>query len=244
MLGDESLCASCRRNLTQWRDSRPTNEKYFRLANSRGKRCLNKVLIAGQNRELALFRRNSSEFSPLFRLLENVFLGDCLSCLLRYLEAQTNQLAKHATTQTNFTCETFCGNDCWNVIFPKKLSDKWVLKLFQLAYNRLFHMSKLSMERHRTQMPCDFVNKLNAKGRKAIHKPHSKPNAVGNNSGNWNSIFHSSGMWRGGAMYRRLTRQWSYLHRWFLKKYLSQIHFSYYFFLLLLEIAKICHIMI
>ena len=89
MLGDESLCASCRRNLTQWRDSRPTNEKYFKLANSRGKPCLNKVLIAGQN-----------------------------------------------------------------------------LKLFQLAHNRLFHMSKLSMERHCTQMPCDFVDNLNAKGRK------------------------------------------------------------------------------
>ena len=89
MLGDESLCASCRRNLTQWRDSRPTNEKYFKLANSRGKPCLNKVLIAGQN-----------------------------------------------------------------------------LKLFRLAYNRLFHMSKLSMERHGTQTPCDFVDKLNVKGRK------------------------------------------------------------------------------
>ena len=89
MLGDESLCASCRRNLTQWRDSRPTNEKYFKLANSRGKPCLNKVLIAGQN-----------------------------------------------------------------------------LKLFRLAYNRLFHMSKLSMERYRTQMPCEFVDKLKTKGRK------------------------------------------------------------------------------
>ena len=89
MLGGESLCASRRRNLTQWRDSRPTNEKYFKLANSRGKPCLNEVLIAGQN-----------------------------------------------------------------------------LKLFRLAYNRLFNMSKLSMERHRTQMPCDFVDKLNAKGRK------------------------------------------------------------------------------
>ena len=86
MLGDESLCASCQRNLTQWRDSRPTNEKYFKLANSRGKPCLNKVLIAGQN-----------------------------------------------------------------------------LKLFRLAYNRLFHMSKLSMERHRTQMLCDFVDKLKDK---------------------------------------------------------------------------------
>ena len=80
---------SCRRNLTQRRDSRPTNEKYFKLANSRGKPCLNKVLIAGQN-----------------------------------------------------------------------------LKLFRLAHNRLFHMSKLSMERHCTQMPCDFVDNLNAKGRK------------------------------------------------------------------------------
>ena len=90
MLGDDSLFASCRRNLTQWRDSRPTNEKYLRLTNSRGKPCLNKVLIPAQN-----------------------------------------------------------------------------LKLIRLAYNRLFHMSKLSMERHRrTQMPCDFVDKLNAKGRK------------------------------------------------------------------------------
>ena len=89
MLGDESLCASCRRNLTHWRDSWPTNEKYFKLANSRGKPCPNKVLIAGQN-----------------------------------------------------------------------------LKLFRLAYHRLFNMSKLSMERHLTQMPCDFVDKLKAKGRK------------------------------------------------------------------------------
>ena len=88
MLGDESLCASCPRNLTQWRDRRPTNKKFFKLANSRGRPCLNKVLIAGQN-----------------------------------------------------------------------------LKLFRLAYNRLFHMSKLSMERHRTQMSCDFVDNLNVKGR-------------------------------------------------------------------------------
>ena len=89
MLSDELLCDSCRRNLTQWRDSRLTNEKYFKLANSRGRPWLNEVLIAGQN-----------------------------------------------------------------------------LKLFRLAYNRLFHMSKLSKERHRTQMPCDFVDKLNAKGTK------------------------------------------------------------------------------
>ena len=80
MLGDESLCASCRRNLTHWPDSRPTNEKYFKLANSRGKPCPKEVLIAG-----------------------------------------------------------------------------WNLKLFRLAYHRLFHMSKLSMERHLTQMQCDFA---------------------------------------------------------------------------------------
>ena len=89
MLGDESLCASCRRNLTQWRDSRPTNEKYFKLANSRGKRCVNKVLIAGQN-----------------------------------------------------------------------------LKLFRLAYSRLFHMSKLSMNVIAHRRRVTFVYKLNAKKRK------------------------------------------------------------------------------
>ena len=40
-------------------------------------------------------------------------------------------------------------------------------------------------------------------------------------------------------MYCRLTRQWSYLRRWFLKKYFLQPYFSYYFvFFLLLGIAK------
>ena len=41
------------------------------------------------------------------------------------------------------------------------------LKLLRLAYHRLFNMSKLSMVLHLlTQMPCDFVDKLKAKGRK------------------------------------------------------------------------------
>ena len=48
-------------------------------------------------------------------------------------------------------------------------------------------------------------------------------------SRNRNSTFHSFGMWRGGGVHCRLTRQWSYLHCWFLKKYFLQIHFSYYF---------------
>ena len=43
-----------------------------------------------------------------------------------------------------------------------------------------------------------------------------QPNAVGNNSRNWNSIFHSFRMWREGVVYCRLTRQRSYLHCWFL----------------------------
>ena len=73
-----------------------------------------------------------------------------------------------------------------------------------------------------------------------------QPIAVGNNSRNRNSIFHSFGMWRGGGVYCRLTRQWLYLHRWFLKKYFLQIHFSYFFafFFLLLGIAKISDTMI
>ena len=65
-------------------------------------------------------------------------------------------------------------------------------------------------------------------------------------SRNRNSTFHSFGMWRGGGVYCRLTRQWLYLHRWFLKKYFLQIHFSYFFafFFLLLGIAKISDTMI
>ena len=56
-----------------------------------------------------------------------------------------------------------------------------------------------------------------------------QPSAVGNNSKNRNSIFHFFGMWRGGGVYCRLTSQWSYLHRWFLKSIFLQIHFSYCF---------------
>ena len=48
VLGDESLtfCASCRRNLTLWRESRPTNGKHLKIANSRGKPFLNNAPIA------------------------------------------------------------------------------------------------------------------------------------------------------------------------------------------------------
>ena len=48
VLGDESLtfCASCRCNLTRWQESRPTNGKYFKIANSRGKPFLNNAPIA------------------------------------------------------------------------------------------------------------------------------------------------------------------------------------------------------
>ena len=48
VLGDESLTfyASCRCNLTRWRESRPTNGKYFKIANSRGKPFLNNAPIA------------------------------------------------------------------------------------------------------------------------------------------------------------------------------------------------------
>ena len=86
-----SRCVLRAGGMTPWRDSLPTNEKYFKLAKSRGKPCPNKVLIAEQNH-----------------------------------------------------------------------------KLFRLANHRLFNMSKLSMVRHLTQMPCDFVDKLKAKGRKLL----------------------------------------------------------------------------
>ena len=43
VLGDGSLCSSCRRNLSRWREKRPTNGKYFNTPNSRGKPGLNKA---------------------------------------------------------------------------------------------------------------------------------------------------------------------------------------------------------
>ena len=117
VLGDEWLCASCRRNLTRWRESRPTDGKYFKIANSRGKRFLNNAPIARQNRKFALFSRNLSEIAPLFQLPEDVFL--------EVAAFWTFQISwgwdKHAATQTKFACQTSYGNCCWNGIFQTKL---------------------------------------------------------------------------------------------------------------------------
>ena len=87
---------------------------------------------------------------------------------------------------------------------------------------------------------------VNGQLQRAYAQTTQQPHAVSSNSSNRNSIFHSFGMWRGGGVYCRLTRQWLYLHRWFLKKYFLQIHFSYFFafFFLLLGIAKISDTMI
>ena len=73
VFGDESLRASCRRNLTRWRESRPADGKYFKIANSRGKPFINNAPIARQNRKFALFSRNLSEIAPLNQLPEDVF---------------------------------------------------------------------------------------------------------------------------------------------------------------------------
>ena len=94
------------------------------------------MLIAGQKQKLALFRRNSSEFSPLFRLLEDMFLDDCLYCRFRYLEGQTNQLDKDALSvetisetwfsRNNYSMNEFSNSSGWPTIgFSTCLNSRW-----------------------------------------------------------------------------------------------------------------------
>ena len=107
MLGDGSLCSSCRRNLSRWREKRPTSGNYFKTPNSRGKPGLNKAPIARKNRKLALLTRNLSEISPLFQLPEDVFFGGCcLSGRFRYLKVETNMQPRKPNLHVKLSLES------------------------------------------------------------------------------------------------------------------------------------------
>ena len=168
VLGDESLtfCASCRRNLTRWRESRPTNGKHLKIANSRGKPFLNNAPIAWPNRKLALFRRNLSEISSLFQLPEGVFfVGCCFFGRFRYLEVETNmQPCKPNYLHVKLSVENIVGT--W--FSRQNHLDESVLSNSSLAY-KLFYLFKVSTERNRAQL-FDFVDKLKAKGNKLLEE--------------------------------------------------------------------------
>ena len=116
------------------------------------------MLIAGENWKVALFKNISSECSPVFRLLEDVILDDCLQ--IAYRGSDKPELAKHAATQKN---KLHMPNFLWKLLLKRLM--RWMsLKLFRLAYSRLFHVSTFWMGRHR-QMRWHFVDKLNVKGR-------------------------------------------------------------------------------
>ena len=115
------------------------------------------MLIAGENWKVALFKNISSEFSPVFRLLEDVLLDDCLQ-ISRGSDKPVGETCSHAKNKLHRS------NFLWKLLRKRLMRWRWVLKLFRLAYNRLFHVSTLWMGRHR-QMPWHFVDKLNAKGR-------------------------------------------------------------------------------
>ena len=118
------------------------------------------MLAAGQNREswhcLGGIHPSSPHFFAYWKMCfwMTAFLVSWDISRLRQSSWTNMQPRKKQTS-----CQTFCGNYYWNVIFPKRLSDEWVLKLFRLAYNRLFHVSKLSMERiaHRCRETCRQV---------------------------------------------------------------------------------------
>lgn len=72
------LCASCRRNLTRWRQDgfQCEPEKYFGKANSRGKPYQNKTAVARENRQAAICnkRKNCWNTCALFSLPTDLFL--------------------------------------------------------------------------------------------------------------------------------------------------------------------------
>ena len=72
VLGDGSLCSSCRRNLSRWREKRPTNGKYFNTPNSRGKPGLNKAPIA-QKTDSSHCSRGICPKSPHFSSYRRTF---------------------------------------------------------------------------------------------------------------------------------------------------------------------------
>ena len=107
VLADGSLCSSCRRNLSRWREKRPTNGKYFKTPNSRRKPGLKKAPIARKNRKLALLTRKLSEISPLFQLPEDVFFGGCcLSGRFRYLKIMTNMQPRKPNLHVKLSLES------------------------------------------------------------------------------------------------------------------------------------------
>lgn len=165
VLSDGSLCSSCRRNLSRWREKRPTNGKYFKTPNSRGKPGLNKAPIARKNRKLALLTRNLSEISPLFQLPEDVFLE-----VAAFLDVSDILRLRQTCSHANQIC---MSNFLWKVLvkrdFPyKNHLDESVLSNSSLAY-KLFYLSNLSTELNRTQL-WDFVDKLNAKEKKLLEE--------------------------------------------------------------------------
>ena len=166
IVGEESLCASCRRNLTRWREGKPTNGKYFVAANSKGKPFINKATIARQNRKTALLRSNFSEFSPLLQLPEDLFL-----VVAAFLAISDISRLRKTCSYANQLCTS---NFLWKRLvkrdFPDKLDflDDSVLSNSLLAY-KLFYNAKLSTESHRAQL-SDFVEQLNARERKLLEE--------------------------------------------------------------------------
>ena len=156
VLGDESLCATCRRNLTRWRESGPTNGKY-----SRRKPFLNNAPIARQNRKFALFRRNLSEMSPLFQLPVGVFLE-----VVAFLDVSDILRLRQTCSHANQIC---LSNFPWKLLLKRDLPDKNHLDKSVLSNSSLAYLCRLSTERTRTQL-YEFVDKLNAKEKKPLEE--------------------------------------------------------------------------
>lgn len=154
----EDLCASCRRNLTRWREG-PTNaSKYFVSVNSREQPCINRSKIARKNRKTAILRgtSHSHELSPLVTLPEDLFLF-----IAEFLSVSDVSRLRQTCRYANLICQL---NILWKLLlrrdFPEQLShlDETVLSNSLLSYKILFS-SKWLWESHHAAI-SDHVTEL------------------------------------------------------------------------------------
>ena len=107
VLGDGSLCSSCRRNLSRWREKRPTNGKYFETPNSRGKPGLNKAPIARKKPKARTAHEEFVRNLPTFPVTgERFFGGCCLSGRFRYLKVETNMQPRKPNLHVKLSLES------------------------------------------------------------------------------------------------------------------------------------------
>ena len=165
---EEVLCASCRRNLTRWREGATNASKYFVSVNSRGQPCINRSTVARKNRQTAILRStsHSHELSPLVALPQELFLF-----IAGFLSVSDVSRLRQTCRYANKICQF---NILWKLLlrrdFSEQLSqlDETVLSNSCLSYKVLFN-SKRSWEDHHAAM-SESVKELAAREIKILEE--------------------------------------------------------------------------